>query len=261
MSQLVQFNMLKKLQTSYYPAVGVGTLLIIWQLTVLWLQTTQPEAAGLSPIATGFKLLELVQSADLYSHIIASLGRVFFGLMFALLVGVPAGLLLGFSKRFEKMSVMTFQLIRMVSPLAWMPIAVMIFGMGNAPILFLLAVAGVWPVLLNTSVGVKQISPTFMELARSLAATRWEVLRTIVLPSVFVFTLTGLRLTLAVLWVVLVPAEMLGIDNGLGYFIIEAKARAAYSELTAAIVVISLIGWLLDYTLRCILKMARATKN
>ncbi len=253
------FNMLKKLQTSYYPAVGVVTLLIIWQLTVLWLQSTQPEAAALSPVATAFKLCELIQRAEIYSHGMASLGRVFFGLIFALLVGVPAGLMLGFSKRFEKMSLMTFQLIRMVSPLAWMPIAVMIFGMGNAPILFLLAVAGVWPVLLNTSVGVKQISPTFMELARSLAATRWEILRTIVLPSVFVFTLTGLRLTLAVLWVVLVPAEMLGVDNGLGYFIIEAKARSAYSELTAAIVVISVIGWLLDFALRSILKIARAT--
>ena len=72
--------------------------------------------------------------------------------------------------------------------------------------------------------------------------------------------MTGLRLTLAVLWVVLVPAEMLGVDNGLGYFIIDAKSRSAYSELTAAIVVISLIGWLLDYVLRSILKMARSSE-
>ena len=95
-----------------------------------------------------------------------------------------------------------------------------------------------------------------MELGKSLAATRWEILRTIILPAVFVMALTGLRLSLAVLWVVLVPAEMLGVEEGLGYFIIDAKERLAYSELTAAIVVISLIGWLLDYLARVVLKLA-----
>src|SRR5699024_8738778 len=118
-------------------------------------------------------LLELIRNGEIFPHIIASVLRVFFGLVFAIVVGVPVGLLLGLSKSFEMMSVMTFQLLRMVSPLAWMPIAVLIFGMGNEPILFLLAIAGVWPVLLNTSVGVKQIAPTFMELGKSLAATRW----------------------------------------------------------------------------------------
>lgn len=249
--------MQKKLQPYYYPVVGVFVLISIWQLTALWLQTTQPEAAALAPIPTTLTLLDLIHSGEIFPHIIASILRVFFGLIFSLAIGVPVGLLLGLSKRFEMMSVMTFQLIRMVSPLAWMPIAVMIFGMGNAPILFLLAIAGVWPVLLNTSVGVKQIPPTFIELGKSLAATPEEMLKHIILPSVLVFTLTGLRLTLAVLWVVLVPAEMLGVDEGLGYFIIDAKERSAYSELTAAIVAISLIGWLLDYSLRRILKLVR----
>ena len=247
--------MQKKLRPYYYPAVGVCILLIIWQLTALWLQTTDPEAAALAPIPTAFQLLELIRNGEIFPHIIASVLRVFFGLVFAIVVGVPVGLLLGLSKSFEMMSVMTFQLLRMVSPLAWMPIAVLIFGMGNEPILFLLAIAGVWPVLLNTSVGVKQIAPTFMELGKSLAATRWEILRTIILPAVFVMALTGLRLSLAVLWVVLVPAEMLGVEEGLGYFIIDAKERLAYSELTAAIVVISLIGWLLDYLARVVLKL------
>lgn len=249
--------MLKKLQTYYYPAVGVSILLIIWQSTTFWLQMTEPETASLAPFPTAITLLELIRSGEIFPHIIASVLRVFFGLLFALVVGVPVGLILGLSKRFEMMSVMTFQLVRMVSPLAWMPIAVLIFGMGNAPILFLLAIAGVWPVLLNTSVGVKQVAPTFLELGKSLAATRWEILKTIVIPSMLVFTLTGLRLSLAVLWVVLVPAEMLGVNEGLGYLIIDAKARLAYSELTAAIVCISLIGWLLDYGARRVLKMVQ----
>lgn len=257
MNHLAWFSMLKKLRPYYFPFIGVFVLLTIWQFTALWLQTTEPATAALAPIPTAFKLLELIQSGEIFSHIVASVLRVFFGLIFALVVGVAVGLLLGLSKNFELMSVMTFQLVRMVSPLAWMPIAVLIFGIGNAPILFLLAIGGVWPTLLNTSIGVKQVAPSFIELSKSLAATPWEILRTIVFPSMLVFSLTGLRLTLAVLWVVLVPAEMLGVDNGLGYFIVDAKDRLAYSELTAGIVVISVIGWLLDYLMRQILKLAQ----
>ena len=145
----------------------------------------------------------------------------------------------------------------MVSPLAWMPIAVMVFGVGNAPVFFLLSVAAVWPVMLNTSVGVKQIAPAFIELGNSLAATRWEMLKNIILPAILVSILTGVRLAVGVLWIVLVPAEMLGVNDGLGYFILDTRDRLAYSELMAAIVVISLLGWALDYVARSILKLAR----
>lgn len=249
--------MQKRLQTFYYSAIGLLVLIVFWQISIVLLKSSVPIAASLAPLPTAYSLWDLVISGEIFPHIVSSLIRVAVGLAFALFVGVPLGLCVGLSKRFDMVSGFGFQLLRMISPLAWMPIAVMIFGVGNAPVFFLLAVAAVWPVMLNTSVGVKQIAPAFIELGSSLAATRWEMLRNIILPAIVNSILTGVRLAVGVLWIVLVPAEMLGVNDGLGYFILDTRDRLAYSELTAAIVVISLLGWALDYLARKVSNLAR----
>lgn len=251
------FKMQKKLQPFYYSAFGVLLLLVFWQITVFFLTASVPIAVNLAPLAAAYSLWDLVISGEIFPHIFSSLMRVGVGLATALIIGVPLGLCIGLSKRFDMVSGFSFQLLRMVSPLAWMPIALMIFGVGNAPVFFLLSYAAVWPVMLNTSVGVRQIAPAFLELGRSLAATRWEMLRNIVLPAIVSSILTGVRLAVGVLWIVLVPAEMLGVNDGLGYFILDTRDRLAYSELTAGIVVISLLGWGLDYLARSVSKLAR----
>jgi NitT/TauT family transport system permease protein len=138
----------------------------------------------------------------------------------------------------------------LISPLSWMPLAVMVLGVGDAPVYFLLAFAGVWPVLLNTASGVGQLDPNWLTLARSLSATRGEVLWRIVLPGITGPILTGVRLAIGVVWIVLVPAEMLGVSAGLGYFILDTRDRLAYSELTAAILLVGALGFLLDYVAR-----------
>lgn len=248
--------MQKTLQPYMYSALGVLVLIAFWQITVSLLKGSVPIAANLSPLSAAYSLWDLVSSGEIFSHIASSMMRVIVGLTMALLIGVPLGLFLGISKRAEMISGVSFQLLRMVSPLAWMPIAVMIFGVGNAPVFFLLAVAAVWPIMLNTTVGVREISPTFIELGSSLAATRWEMLFRIILPAILGAILTGVRLAVGVLWVVLVPAEMLGVNDGLGYFILDTRDRLAYSELAAAIVVISLLGWGLDYLARSLSRLA-----
>ena len=134
----------------------------------------------------------------------------------------------------------------MISPLSWMPIAVMVFGIGDAPIYFLLSFAAVWPVILNTAAGVKQLNPQWLLLARSLSAPRTEVLFRIVLPGIMGHILTGVRLAIGIIWIVLVPCEMLGVTSGLGYFILDTRDRLAYSELMAVIVLIGALGFALD---------------
>src|SRR3546814_5513329 len=108
----------------------------------------------------------------------------------------------------------------MISPLSWMPIAVMVFGIGDEPIYFLLTFAAIWPIILNTAAGVHQPDPKWLLLARSLSATRREVLFTIVLSGVLGHLLTGVRLPIGIKWIVLVPCAMLGVSSGLGYFIL-----------------------------------------
>jgi NitT/TauT family transport system permease protein len=138
-----------------------------------------------------------------------------------------------------------------------MPIAVMVFGVGDKPVYFLLAFAAVWPILLSTASGVQQLDARWLQLARSLSATPWEMLRTVVIPGVLGHILTGIRLAIGILWIVLVPCEMLGVSAGMGYFILDTRDRLAYSELMAMVVLIGLIGFLLDAAARGLYRLWR----
>lgn len=227
---------------------GIGLLLLTaaWYAGTHWLAAAMPLANLLSPDAAFGSLRALIADGLLWPHIWASLQRVAVGLLFALLIGVPVGFALGLSPRTEQISGPAFQFLRMISPLSWMPVVVMLFGIGDAPIYFLLAFAAVWPMILNTASGVRNINKQWLELGRSLSATRSEMLFKIMLPAVVGDILNGLRLAIGIVWVVLVPCEMLGVNEGLGYFILDTRDRLAYSELMAAIVLIGLIGWALD---------------
>ena len=134
----------------------------------------------------------------------------------------------------------------MISPLSWMPVVVMLMGVGDQPIYFLLTFAAVWPIVLNTVAGVRALDPRWLQLSRSLSATRWETLRRVILPGVVGHVLTGVRLSIGILWIVLVPCEMLGVSAGLGYFILDTRDRLAYSELMAMVVLIGVLGFALD---------------
>jgi NitT/TauT family transport system permease protein len=131
-----------------------------------------------------------------------------------------------------------------------MPLAVIVLGIGDAPVYFLLAFAGVWPIILNTAAGVAAIDVRWLKLARSMAADRLEVLRHIVLPGIMDHILTGSRLAVGIIWIVLVPAEMLGVQAGLGYFILDSRDRMAYGDLTATILYIGVLGAAIDYAAR-----------
>jgi len=140
----------------------------------------------------------------------------------------------------------------MISPLSLMPLAVMVLGVGDAPVVFLLSFAAVWPVVINTAAGVAALDPHWLRLAESLSATRWEVVTRIVLPGIVAHVLTGFRLAVGIAWIVLVPAEMLGVSAGLGYFILDTRDRLAYDELTAGILTVGCLGFVLDSAARAV---------
>lgn len=226
--------------------MGLLLLLAVWHVGSVLLAQSMPLANMLAPAVALSSLKTLLLDGQLWAHIGASLQRVGVGLLAALVIGVPVGFALGLSRRTEQTVSPAFQFLRMISPLSWMPVVVMLFGIGDAPIYFLLAFAAVWSIILNTASGVKQINPQWLELGRSLSATKSEMLFKIMLPAVLGDILNGLRLAIGIVWVVLVPCEMLGVNEGLGYFILDTRDRLAYSELMAAIVLIGLIGWALD---------------
>ena len=238
------------LERFLWPLIGFIVAIMLWSVGVQALEARTPIATMFAPLETFKAFEQLVRGPDIWIHVVTSLKRVAIGLLFAILFGVPLGILAGMSKAFSQATSPVFQLLRMVSPLSWMPLAVMVLGVGDAPVYFLLGFAAVWPLMLSTAAGVAQLDPNWMLLARSLSATKWEVIWRLVLPGITAQILTGVRLAIGIIWIVLVPAEMLGVSAGLGYFILDTRDRLAYSELTAAIILIGLLGYALDYAAR-----------
>lgn len=241
---------MSKTQSYILGLLGLVCLWIFWQVSVSIVSQNLPIASQFAPSYTLDSLWYLITSQEIFPHLWASLKRIFIGLLAALVVGVPIGLAVGFSEKFAKFCTPAFQFLRMISPLSWMPIVVIVLGVGDLPIYFLLAFAAVWSLILSTSAGVKSIDPQWLLLAKSMSANKSEILRHIVIPAIMSHLLTGLRVSLGIAWVVLVPCEMLGVNEGLGYFILDTRDRLAYSELMAVVIIIGLIGWGLDSLLR-----------
>lgn len=232
------------------PLAGLLLALAAWSILTSPFIGFAPVMGSFSPARAFQALVDVLQDGRTWVHIGASLRRVGVGLGIAALIGVPAGLLVGRSQWLDRASSAVIQFIRMISPISWMPIAVMVLGIGDSPIYFLLAVSAVWPILLNTAEGVRRVDRRWIEMARSLGATEAETVRHVVVPAITAHIVTGLRLGLGVAWIVLVPAEMLGVRAGLGYAILDARDRLAYPEVMAIVLLIGCLGWAMDATTR-----------
>lgn len=232
------------------PLLGLVVGLGLWWLLVAVLAQWVPVIKEFSPLSGLQHLLMGVQSGDLLRHASASLLRVAVGLAIALILAVPLGLLLGLNRELELTTSAVFQFIRMISPLSWMPIAVMVLGVGNLPVFFLLAVSALWPILLTIISAVRNINPLYLKVAHSFAAEPLEIVSRIVLPAIRANLLASIRVAVGLIWIVLVPGEMLGVSSGLGYLILDCRDRLAYGELTSVLLLIGGIGWALDSGLR-----------
>jgi len=232
-----------------YQLLGVLLALIFWQLGTSLLKNEQFRM-GFSPLLTFRALFEFVRSPAFLGHVLPSLVRFGIGLFIAIAVGIPLGILVGFFQTLNLLSNAVFQFGRMTSPLAWMPIAIILFGVGDRPVCFLIAVAAVWPIMLNTANGVRNVEPVWIRVVRMLGASRWEVLRRAIIPAIVPDMLIGLRISIGISWVILVPAEMLGVSSGLGYYILDTRDRFNYSELMAVILVVGFLGFVSDTLVR-----------
>lgn len=231
------------------PLAGIALTLLVWQA---WSMSRGGESilAAFSPVQSARSLWQLLATGALLPHIMVSVTRVMVGLLIGTLLGVPLGILLGTQGWLERATAPVLQLVRMISPLSWMPIAIMVFGIGDAPVYFLVGIATLFPMMLSTRSAIAQVDRKWLMAVRSLGANRWEQLRYVYLPAILIQVLTGFRLAVGLAWVVLVPAEMLGVSAGLGYYILDTRDRLAYSEMMAVILVIGLLGYALDLLAR-----------
>jgi NitT/TauT family transport system permease protein len=204
--------------------------------------------------------VELIRDGTLWQHIGASLFRVGSGFGLAVLVAVPLGLWMGWVKGAYVTLNPLFQMLRPISPIAWIPIAILWFGVGNVSPIFLIFIASVFPMVVQTTSGVHTIEKRYLRAAANFGVSRTTLFRQVVIPAVLPQIIVGMRIGLGVAWLVVVAAEMIALHSGLGYLIIDSRnAGNRYDLVVAGMIIIGLIGLLLDRLMRLLegLKVVR----
>ncbi len=210
-----------------------------------------------SPLAIGQGLWDLVlvgmpPGHHLPNHLFYSLYRVAWGFFLAALLGVPLGLLLGWSRSLRQLVTPLVELVRPVPPLAWIPISILWFGIGIKSAAFIIFLGAFFPILLNTIAGVRSVNPTLAEAARTLGARQRDIVLKVLLPGSVPSIFVGLRIGLGIGWMTLVAAEFTGVRSGygLGYMIMTARDIQRADEIMAGMGVIGVTGLMIDWGLR-----------
>lgn len=231
----------------FFPFLGVTLVLGAWQAGVMLTSATIFP----SPAAVLEGLAELSARGVLWRYIGDSLRRVAGGYLLALALGLPLGIFLGWVPAAGRAADPLIQMLRPISPLAWMPLAVIWFGVSELAPMFLIFLSAFFPILVASTNAVRNVPTVFRLAGINFGLTRMEMLRRVVFPAILPRVLTGLRLALGIAWIVVVAAEMIAVNSGLGYLIIDARnAGKRYDLVVAGMLVIGVIGLLIDLAVR-----------
>lgn len=222
-------------------------LLVLWHLAVRLSGTTIFP----SPMDVGRAIVSLSAKSLLWSYIRDSLLRVAAGYIAAVLIGVPLGMVAGWYATLDRALNPLVQLLRPISPLAWMPLAVIWFGVSNLAPMFLIFLASLFPIIVATTNAVRNVPPMFLQAGRNFGLSAPQLIRRVIFPAVLPRIVVGLRIAFGVAWIVLVASEMIAVDSGLGYLIIDARnAGKRYDLVVAGMLLIGVTGLLLDLAFR-----------
>lgn len=229
------------------PLAAAALAVTAWQLAVVASHTKVFPP----PLAVARAIAELARRGVLIAYARDSLLRVAAGYSLALAVGLPLGLAMGWSARLGRALNPVVQLLRPISPLAWVPVAIVLFGIHDAAAVYLIFLASLFPIVVAAMNGVQGVPPILLQAARNFGLSPAALLFRVVLPAALPRVLSGLRVALGVAWLVVVAAEMIAIDSGLGYLVIDARnAGKRYDLVLAAILMIGVIGLVLDLLAR-----------
>ena len=227
--------------------VLLAVLIAVWWLAVdLTHSVIFPTPWG---VVTG--TWELLQNGTLWEHIGASLMRVGAGFGLAVCFALPLGLWMGWVRGAYRTLNPLFQILRPISPIAWIPIAILWFGVGDASPIYLIFISSVFPMIVQTTVGVHTIEKRYLRAAENFGVSRRTLFKQVVIPAVLPQVLVGMRIGLGVAWLVVVAAEMIALHSGLGYMIMDSRnAGNRYDLVIAGMIIIGLIGLSLDTIMR-----------
>lgn len=231
----------------------LAPLALIGGVVALWWAIVAHTESAIFP--TPWQVLsgawELALDGSLWEHIGSSLFRVGCGFGLAVLVAVPLGLWMGWVAGAYRTLNPIFQMLRPISPIAWIPIAILWFGVGDLSPIFLIFIASVFPMIVQTTAGVHTIERRYLRAAANFGVSRAVLFRRVVIPAVLPEIIVGMRIGIGVAWLVVVAAEMIALRSGLGYMIMDSRnAGNRYDLVIAGMIIIGLIGLLLDGTTR-----------
>jgi len=232
--------------------VVIAVLIALWWIVVV----ATNSAIFPTPKQVVEGTLELARDGTLWEHIGASLMRVGIGFGLAVLFAIPLGLWMGWVHGAFVTLNPLFQILRPISPIAWIPIAILWFGVGNASPIYLIFIASVFPMIVQTTAGVHTIEKRFLRAADNFGVSRKKLFLQVVFPATLPQIIVGMRIGLGVAWLVVVAAEMIALRSGLGYMIIDSRnAGNRYDLVVAGMIIIGLIGLALDGIMRLLENM------
>ena len=239
------------------PAIGLLLLLAVWSLIAA-------QAQGLPGPVSTFKAAVVLFSDPFYINgpndqgigwnIVSSLQRVALGFGLAAVVGIPLGFMIGRFEFLNRMTAPIISLLRPVSPLAWLPIGLLVFKAANPAAIWVIFISAIWPMIINTAVGVSKVPQDYMNVAKVLNLNEWKILTKILIPSTLPYVLTGVRLSIGVAWLVIVAAEMLTGGVGIGFWVWDEWNNLVVEHIIIAIFVVGIVGLLLEQFLIAIAK-------
>lgn len=239
------------------PLLGIVLFLAVWALIAA-------RSEGLpGPLSTWYSALELFRDPfydkgpndmGIGWNVLASLGRVGIGFGLAALLGIPLGFAIGRFAFLGGMFAPIISLLRPVSPLAWLPIGLLVFKAAGPASIWVIFISAIWPIILNTAAGVASVPQDYLNVARVLKLSEWKVFTHILFPSVLPHLMTGIRLSIGVAWLVIVAAEMLTGGVGLGFWVWDEWNNLNVEHILIAIIIVGLVGLLLEQGLLWIAK-------
>ncbi|MEO6804008.1 MAG: ABC transporter permease [Granulicella sp.] len=229
------------------PLILIGVLLVLWQIAI----NRHPGGLLPGPIGVARGIADLLRHGLLLRYIVASLFRVSWGFGLAVITAIPLGMVIGWYARAEMAFSPIIQLLRPISPLAWIPIAILWFGVGDLSAIFLIFLGSFFPLLLTAMNAVGGVPAVYVNAGRNFGLRPVDLFVRILYPASVPQLIIGLRITLGIAWLVVVAAEMIAVNSGLGFLIVDARnAGNRYDLVVAGMVMIGIIGLLLDIGIR-----------
>jgi ABC-type nitrate/sulfonate/bicarbonate transport system permease component len=233
---------------------ALAVLLVVWQLaSAVWLPRIDPHLAVLMPAPTLLfaTATRLIGSGELLFHLLASVKRELVAFIVAL-AAVPLGIAMGWWRGFHEQANPIFEILRPIPPLAWIPLSILWFGLGDMQNEFIILLGMFFPILVNTTIGVRNVEPSLIRAAQSLGADRWRLVVRVVFRAALPQIVTGIRVGLGVGWMALVAAELVGANSGLGFLINDARSMLRTDIIIVGMLTIGVAGLAIDTAIRAV---------